>query len=154
MSSLCHRSPYYRSHGVSPAIVRFVENKVGQKVVGVESCLDADGCRFALAGGDFAMVSTYDIERLERDFSDQGRMSRNQFGEMVMKEQNIDSRFFSPSDVYPEFRDGTTEAFLGQNFDMCTEDELGETPESSANRFYKSLRKVYWHRYLKKHEQK
>ena len=82
---------------ISPAVIRFIENKVGQKVVSVESCLGVDGCRFALAGGDFTIIAAIEIERLERDFGDQGRMSRNQFEEMVMQKQDIDplSRFVS-----------------------------------------------------------
>ena len=144
----------YKTAGMSPAVIRFVENKTGRRVVGVESCLDVDGCRFALADGDFVIIAAIEIERLERSFGDHGRMSRNQFEEMLMQEQNIDPRSRNDNDIYPEFRDGTTEAFLGQSFDMCIEDELGEAPESGADRFYRSLRKVYWHRYLKKHEQK
>jgi hypothetical protein len=142
-----------RSIEVSPAIVSYVESISGRRVVGIESCLDADGYRFALADGDFIIIAAIEIERLERAFGDHGRMSRNQFEKMVMmQKQEIDP--LSRNDIYPEFRDGTTEAFLGQSFDMCIEDELGEAPESGADRFHRSLRKVYWHRYLKKHEQK
>lgn len=141
---------------ISPAVIHFIENKTGRRVVGVERCLDADGCRFSLAGGDFVMIAAIEIECLERDFGDQGRMSRNQFEEMVMQKQDIDFPR-SPSDVYPEFCDGTVRCdgtIHGAEFDMCIEDELGEAPESGADRFHRSLRKVYWHRYLKKHEQK
>ena len=152
MSGPYYRSPYRRIPGVSPATVHFVENKVGQKVVGVESCLDADGCRFALASGDFVIIAAIEIERLERDFGDQGRMSRNQFEEMVMQEQDIDFPC-SSSDVYPEYRDGTTEIYRA-DFGACVEDKAMEAPDSRADRFCESLRKVYWHRYLKKHGQK
>lgn len=143
-----------RSVEVSPAIVSYVESVSGRRVVGVESCLDADGYRFSFADGDFVIIAAIEIECLERSFGDHGRMSRNQFEEMLMQEQDIDSLSCNDNDIYPKFRDGTTEAFLGKNFDMCIEDELGEAPESDTDRFYRSLRKVYWHRYLKKHEQK
>jgi hypothetical protein len=136
--------------------VRFIENKTGRRVVSVEDCLDADGYRFALADGNFVIVSMHDIECIESDFCEQGRMSRNQFEEMVMQEQDIDFPR-SPSDVYPEFCDGTVRCdgtIHGAEFDMCVEDELGEAPELDSERFHRSLRKVYWHRYLKKHEQK
>lgn len=143
-----------RLAGISPRVVRFVEGRITQKVVSIEQCLDADGYRLSLDSGDFVMVSRVCIENLESEFSDQRRMDRNQFENMMMQEQAVDRVHF-PSDIHPEHCDGTTnrdetiQTIHGAKFNMRIEDELGEAPESGVEKFLRSLRKVYWHRYLK-----
>lgn len=140
-----------RPIGVSPRVVRFIENRVGEKVVSIEQSFDADGFHFVFANGTSMMIAATYIEHIERESDSQEQTSRNQFEDMIMQEQAVD-RAHSPSDVYLEYRDGTMHCngtIRGAKFDACVEDESGEAPEFGADRFRRSLRKVYWYRYLK-----
>lgn len=161
MSSFCNQFDAARAVRISPAVVRFIEEKVREPVVSIERCLDADGYRFYFRGvGTIEFGSDY-IENLEREADGRGLMSRNQFEEMVIRDRlsKIDESQLQPQQaaVDPSVMhcQGSVHGIVrGEEFERVMADEVGNAPESDADRFHRSIRKVYWYRRLKNESKK
>lgn len=148
---------YYNDRAVriSPDVIRIIEDKVRERVISVEQCLDADGFRFYFAGVGTIMFGSDYIENLEREVEGRGHMSRNQLERMVMENRlsKVGESQLQPQqevDQSMEYWNGTVHGTMrGKEFERIIEDEVGDTSESDANRFHRSMKKVYWYRRLK-----
>jgi hypothetical protein len=152
MSSFYGHFDAARAIRVSPAVVHFIENRIGKRVVSVDHRINADDFRFVFADGDFIIFAAD-----EREVKGRGLMSRNQFEDMMMRDrsqalsqQEIRPGLQLPADPSVMHCSGTVHGIMrGEEFERIMADEEGDFPESAVDKFKNSLRKVYWYRRLK-----
>ena len=122
---------------ISPFIIHFIENMIGKSIISVDPCSDADGYLFHFLGGETITFASAYLEHLKREEEGQGAMSRRKFEKMV----------------------GIVQSQKEEAFEKMMMNEVGEFSDDDfdhigENKFYNSLRKVYWYRRLKNKSKK
>ena len=142
------------STGASPVVVRFIEDKIMKRVVSVERCLDADGFRFVFEDGDVIVVPSIHIEHIERESGGRRLMGRSEFEDIVLgsrlsREESAPKLRAENHPSVMHCEDDNDGTIQGMEPEKIIVDDLYEE-SSPMNKFYNSLRKVYWYRRSKK----